>query len=175
VPVEGSEHTVDLNTLIVAIGEQMQAFELQGSGGVEVTRWGTIVVDDNTLATGRPGVFAGGDAVTGPNTVVDAIAAGNRAAVMMDRYVRGLPLRQPAKKRLPSTYVPPVAEEEGEVPRADCPTVPVEERRRGFVEVEQTLSAADATREARRCLRCDLEFTQPAEEEQEQPAKAVAQ
>jgi len=162
VPVKGSEYKVALDTLIVAIGEQMQTFEPRGSQGVEITAWGTVTVDRDTLATGRPGVFAGGDAVTGPNTVVDAIAAGRKAAMMIDRFIRGEELLQPVRAQLPSTYIPPctVGEDVATAPRADCPTVPVADRGRSFVEVERSLSGEEAQREAGRCLRCDLEFTQ---------------
>ena len=179
VPIDGSEHKIELDTLIVAIGEQMQAFEMEGAAsGVELTRWSTVKVDEHTLITSRPGVFSGGDAVTGPNTVVDAIAAGKKAAVMMDRFVRGEKLRQPAEATLPDVYVEPrgMSEEEaGKVARADCPTVSAGDRRASFVEVEKALSQEDAVREARRCLRCDLEFTMPKEEDDKNLSEAGGQ
>ena len=171
-PVTGSEHVIKLDTLIVAIGEQMQEFELTGSNGLVITKWGTVEADPNTLQTGRPGVFAGGDAVTGPNTVIDAMAAGKKAAVMMDRHVRGEDLRQPEEVRLPRIYVEAQAmsgEELAAVPRADLPMVPAYDRRGTFLEVERCLHAEDATREARRCLRCDLEFTQPKADDEHEP------
>ena len=171
VPVEGSEFTVELDTLIVAIGEQLQPFELSGSAGVEITSWGTMTVDRDTLATSRDGVFAGGDVVTGPNTVVDAIAAGKKAARVIDRYIHRQELVRPARPRRPSVHVPPAEAVEAGQARADCPTVPVEERRASFVEVERTLAVEEARREAARCLRCDLEFTQPGE----QPAREQLQ
>ena len=170
VPVKGSEYKIPLDTLIVAIGEQMQAFDLEGAAsGVELTTWSTVKVNEHTLATSRAGVFSGGDAVTGPNTVVDAIAAGKKAAVMIDRYIRGEELRQAAEVTLPDVYVAPrgMSEEEaGKVARADCPTVSAGDRRTSFVEVESALRQEDAVREARRCLRCDLEFTMPKEDEE---------
>jgi hypothetical protein len=98
---------------------------------------------------------------------VEAIAAGKRAALMMDRYVRGEALRQPGRVRLPETYVEPVAVDERETDadaRARAPMLPALERRRSFDEVERTLSEAEARREARRCLRCDLEFTAASHE-----------
>jgi len=54
------------------------------------------------------GVFAGGDVVTGPNTVVDAIAAGKRAAIMIDRYINGQDLNQPLQRQFPKDYIPPI-------------------------------------------------------------------
>jgi NADH-quinone oxidoreductase subunit F len=123
--------------------------------------------------TSRPGVFAGGDLVTGPNTVVDAIAAGKKAAATIDLWLRGQGLEQPAVIRLPDTYVEPALLSEEELEEADRVQIPVihaAARERNFREVELSLSVEDATREARRCLRCDLEFTQPKEDEAARPA-----
>jgi NADH-quinone oxidoreductase subunit F len=94
---------------------------------------------------------------------VDAIAAGKKAAMVIARYLRGEALRQIPEKRLPHIHVPPLEISEGELaqsPRAETPRAPAEYRRRGFDEVEKSLTEDEACREARRCLRCDLEFTQ---------------
>jgi len=87
IPIKGSEFTMELDTTILAIGESPDISFL--SKEVEVTEWNTIAVDPLTLETSMPGVFAGGDAVSGPATVIEAIAAGKRAAVSIDRYLRG--------------------------------------------------------------------------------------
>jgi NADH-quinone oxidoreductase subunit F len=161
VPVKGSEFTVPLDTLIVTIGDEPYSDYIT-SMGIEVTEEGRLKADPETLATSRPGVFAGGDAVTGPNTVVEAIAAGKQAAVMMGRYVRGEEMRRPPQPRLPRVYVEPCMmseDERSQASRAEPPTLPVELRKGSLVEVELSLSEHDAIREARRCLRCDLEFT----------------
>jgi len=183
VPIPGTEHAVPLDTLVVAIseGSDTDCVAVAGANRVDITPSGTVRIDRDTLATNRPGVFAGGDVVTGPNTVVDAIAAGKRAAVMIDRYLRAEPLRQPAEARLPTKYVEPLAAAgEEEAPpggswrdtsrqdmRVEPPSLSVQARRRSFTEVEMTLGVADATREAIRCLRCDLAFTQPAKKVEE--------
>jgi NADH-quinone oxidoreductase subunit F len=177
VPIPGTEHTVALDTLIVAIseGSDTDCVAVAGANRVELTSRGTISVDPVTLATNRPGVFAGGDVVTGPNTVVDAIAAGKRAAEMIDRHLAAHPLRQPAEARLPTTYVAPLPAGEGEAPggqRVEPPSLSVADRRRSFSEVERTLDLADATREATRCLRCDLAFTQPVKPAEKVPVMA---
>ncbi len=169
VPVAGTEHTIALDTLIVAIGEQPDVESLS-SAGIEISRRGTLVADPETLRTSRQGVFAGGDVVSGPNTIIEAIADGKRAALMIDRYVKGEELKQPYAPALPRVYVEPTTtgdEESLETPRAKPPMLPIESRRRSFAEVEKSLSVEDATREAGRCLRCDLEFTQPKDEESE--------
>jgi NADH-quinone oxidoreductase subunit F len=167
VPVSGSEHVVLLDTLIVTIGD-VPDVDYISEMGIDITNWGTLQTDKETLATSRPGVFAGGDVVTGPNTVVEAIAAGKRAAVMIGRYLRGEPLKQAGELHLPEVYVPPVevsAEEMAGQERVAPPMIPAATRRKNFNEVELSLSVEDATREARRCLRCDLEFTRPQEDE----------
>ena len=85
VPIKGSEQVVPLDTLIVAISEKPELDWIEATG---LTRnsWGGINIDTNTYATDRAGVFAGGDVVTGPNTVVEALAAGKKVAVSIDRY-----------------------------------------------------------------------------------------
>jgi formate dehydrogenase beta subunit len=112
-------------------------------------------------------VFAGGDVTSGPSTVIKAIAAGKSAAVMLQNFVTGRLLKQLPKVKLPSFYVEPVhvagEEEEGDVmaARVQQPHLPVEKRRGSFAEVELCISEEAAQCEARRCLRCDLDFTRP--------------
>jgi NADH-quinone oxidoreductase subunit F len=154
--------------MIVAISEGSDTDCMSVAGGerIQMSPGGTIVANPDTLMTNRAGVFAGGDVITGPNTVVDAIAAGKRAAVMVERYLRGEELKKIPMKHLPKVYVEPVQVEEEAATegRAETPRAPVEWRRRGFAEVEMSLSVEEACRESRRCLRCDLEFTRPAEQ-----------
>ncbi|MGB2986963.1 MAG: FAD-dependent oxidoreductase, partial [Phycisphaerae bacterium] len=167
VPIPGTEHVMRLDTLIVTIGD-VPDIDFIASMGIDVTKWGTMQVDDQTLSTNRPGVFAGGDVVTGPNTVVEAIAAGKKAALMIGRYLRGEELKQPGAALLPDVFVEPLAIDEEELEQArrmEPPMIPVASRRRNFNEIELSFSVEDARKEARRCLRCDLEFTQPKEDE----------
>ncbi|HEN20428.1 MAG TPA: FAD-dependent oxidoreductase, partial [Desulfobacteraceae bacterium] len=162
-PVIGSDHLVEIDTLIVAISEEPDKSAI-AQDGLELTDWGTVKIDADTLATSIPGVFAGGDVVTGPNTVVDAIAAGKNAALTIERYLCGRDLRQTPQVNLPEIYIPQAIvdeeEETVEFHRPETPSVEVELRRKSFMEVEKSLSVENAEREARRCLRCDLEFTQ---------------
>ena len=165
VPVPGSEFMMSLNTLIVAIGERPNS-DCLAAMDMELDKGGKVRVDPRTLSTNRRGVFAGGDLVTGPYTVADAMAAGKKAAAAMDRYLRGQDLSRRPSPRRPDVFIEPaeVREEDREdVPRAEPPTIPVEARTKSFAEVEMSLSAEEATAEARRCLRCDLAFTQCAE------------
>jgi len=172
IPIPGSEFTIPLDTMIIAIGERPDSDCLTPMG-LDVGKSGRLHIDTETLSTNRPGVFAGGDLVTGPNTVVDAIAAGKKAAEVIDRYLRGKELRVPTKITLPKFFVePPVIgdEELEEAERVEPATLPVGSRRKNFAEVEMALSVDQATREARRCLRCDLEFTRPKKDNESEPA-----
>ncbi len=177
VPIEGSEFTVELDTLIVAIGEHAADDFLGGSDGLEVTRWGTAQVTPETLVTNLDGVFAGGDIVTGPNTVIEAMAAGKLAAEMIDRYVRGEPVRREYTLVQPSRYEPPVELTDDEIEgatRQAAPSLPVDQRRTGFAEVDGPYTPEMAVAEARRCLRCDLE-TAHAKWEQQERERAQAE
>jgi NADH-quinone oxidoreductase subunit F len=168
VPIPGTEFTISLDTLIVAIGERPDS-DCLASMGLELDKGGRLRVDAKTLCTNRKGVFAGGDLVTGPNTVVNAIAAGRKAARVIDRYIRGKELVEPPAVKLPSVFVEPavVGEEELEdAQRVEPATLDAESRRKNFAEVEKPLSVEQAAREARRCLRCDLDFTQRSENEE---------
>jgi len=176
VPLGGTERVFLLDTLIVTIGD-VPDVDYISSMGIDVTDWGTLQIDEETVTTSRPGVFAGGDVVTGPNTVVEAIAAGKRATIMIDRYLRGESLRQPGRVSLPQVYVEPVAVDEHAADadeRARAPMLSALARRRSFDEVELTLSEEEAKREARRCLRCDLEFTTAQSEEDTVPVTVGA-
>ncbi|HWR83001.1 MAG TPA: FAD-dependent oxidoreductase, partial [Candidatus Deferrimicrobium sp.] len=164
IPIEGTEQTIEFDTLIVAIGEDsgIDAIAPARMSGIETTRAHTVKVDRATLMTNRPGVFAAGDVVTGPNTVVEAIADGKKAALMIARYLRNEKLIQPVEPRLPRVYVEPVATDgkpSETAGRTETPRAPAEWRKRNFAEVEVSLSTDEASCEARRCLRCDLEFT----------------
>ena len=172
VPLKGSEHIVELDTLIVAISEDSGTDSIGPArkSKIEVTDRNTIKINKNTLLTSRPGVFAAGDVVTGPNTVIDAIAAGKKAALMIDRYLNGEELDQPAENKLPQVYIQPIEVDLEEIllsRRSETPRLAIEKRKNSFTEVEVALSEEDALHEARRCLRCDLEFTQPKEIEEE--------
>jgi NADH-quinone oxidoreductase subunit F len=176
VPIPGSEFTAEFDTLVVTIGD-VPDIEFIENMGIEITQKGTVKFDSDTLVTSRAGVFAGGDVVTGPNTVVKAIAAGKKAAEMIDRYLHDQEVKQPSQAKIPSHYITPSGlsdKELSEIRRVVPNTIGMRYRTSSFVEVEQTLSEDEAGREARRCLRCDLEFTQPAENEANQIGGKVA-
>ncbi len=171
VHIKDTEHIIELDTLIVAISEDsgVDSIGPARSSKVNVTDWNTVKVDKNTLLTSREGVFAAGDVVTGPNTVIDAIAAGKKAAEMIGHYIKGNKLAQPIELKIPKVYLEPLEAEAEEVlqsGRVETPRASVDWRKRNFAEVEVSLSVEEAACEAKRCLRCDLEFTQPQVVEQ---------
>ncbi|MGB9594779.1 MAG: hypothetical protein ACPL7B_00750, partial [Candidatus Poribacteria bacterium] len=116
-------------------------------------------VNRDTLATNIEGVFAGGDIVTHPQTIIEAIQAGKIAADMIEKYIRGEELHREYKVTRPTRYIEPLEltdEEIRNAKRVQVPYLPVEEREGNFREVELTITEEMAVREARRCLRCDL-------------------
>ncbi len=160
IPIVGSEFTVKADTVIAAVGQAPDLSFLPPDSALERTRWETLVVDSNSLATNVPGVFAGGDFVTGPDMVVNAIAAGRRGAIAIDKYLRGDTSRVEVYDRKSKEVIerPPELDETWEErPRHKIATLPLPERRSSFAEIELGFSEEVARREARRCLRCDLE------------------
>ena len=147
--------TLDADTVIVTIGQGIEAMAPLAAGP-----GGRIVSDRETLATGVPGVFAGGDAVLGPASLVDAMAQGHRAAASIDSFLHGN-LAQGSAAGEGATSKP---EETAPAPDADAP--PVERRKmkqagaaervRGFGEIDLGYSREDAVAEAKRCLACGL-------------------
>jgi NADH-quinone oxidoreductase subunit F len=159
VPMEGSEFKVEVDTLITAIGERPDTSYVVEKGGLALTDWDSIKVDEETMGTNVPGVFAGGDAVTGPNTVIDAIAAGQRAAESIERWVDGVSLQRTYEVTKPYMYIDAVSVPEDEMMnsrRVHAEEVPVAKRVGSFEEIVPALTADEAMKEARRCLRCDL-------------------
>jgi NADH-quinone oxidoreductase subunit F len=159
VPIEGSEFKVEVDTLVLAISQEPDVSSLSGNG-LNISKWNTIEVDPETLLTNIQGVFAGGDVVTGPNTVTEAMAHGKTAARMIDKYIKGEKLEREYKVTRPAVYVEAVKLTEQEtksLKRPKAQSIPVDQRLKDFSEVELGLTEADAILEAKRCLRCDLE------------------
>jgi NADH-quinone oxidoreductase subunit F len=161
VPVPGSEFQVPADTLILAISERAYTPYLKDSDGLTLSpEWGTIIVDPASMATTRPGVFAGGDVVSGPSSVVEAMAAGKTAALAIENYLEGRSLAQVYEVTRPACYVEPVTLTEAEAQnqtRSKMPHLALAKRRSGHEEIELGFSKELALKEARRCLRCELE------------------
>jgi heterodisulfide reductase subunit A-like polyferredoxin len=151
IPIKGSEFVINLDAVIPAIGEAPDVSFLPA--GTKVTGRKTIECDPLTLETSLPGIFAGGDVVSGPATVVDAIAAGKRAAVSIDRYLRGEDLKVGREEEI--KLVEEVSKEGVEKKyRQVMPILPVEKRVGSFEEVETGFTEEMALQEAQRCLSC---------------------
>jgi NADPH-dependent glutamate synthase beta subunit-like oxidoreductase len=160
VPIEGSEFKVYVDTLILAISQEPDVSLLASENGLKVSRWNTIEVNPETLYTDVEGIFAGGDVVSGPNTVTGAMAHGKIAARMIDKYVRGEKLERKYNVTRPAVYVEATQlsdEEIASLKKPEMPSIPVDQRTKSFKEVELGFSEAAAISEAKRCLRCDLE------------------
>ena len=156
--VPGSEFALDVDMVIAAIGQvpdsSLLADELE-----LVERGNRIHLEaPNTLATTLAGVFAGGDAVTGPATVVKAIAAGKEVAISMDCYLRGESPPTASRTEVVETKKLPsgVVEKTQKFARCHKISLPIDERLKGFDEVESVLSEDLAVQEALRCLHCNL-------------------
>jgi heterodisulfide reductase subunit A-like polyferredoxin len=180
IPIEGSEFYLECDMVVPAIGQSPKLDFLGTRSGMKTTSWGTIVTDNETCATNLKGVFAGGDAATGPATAVDAIAAANRAAEAIHNYLQAPneKLLQGAVRKAQSAgrkannqidamrkapyamRLPPGRLESKELeridisPREPMPELPVQERVQSFQEVERGYDREAAAREAERCLNC---------------------
>jgi formate dehydrogenase major subunit len=168
VPIEGSEKVIEVDNVIAAIGQVPDLAAITNTvekddgsleAKLELTRWGTIVADEVTGATSVPGVFAGGDVVTGAATAIEAIAAGGRAAQAIDRMFRGEPVElvEPFFNIQKERWDEFPEEDLAGVPaaeRQEMPELPVETRIHTMDEVELGYSEEQALKETERCLEC---------------------
>lgn len=154
---ETQTKSFEFNHVIVAIGQIPDLSMFKEIGKINVTSKGTIKVDDN-LATSMNGVFATGDAVTGPSSIVESIMMGKKAASAIDRYLGGEGILPEELAGVEETKIalgpwPGFAR----LSRVKMPCIPIE-MRKGFIEVEKGLSETMAIEEANRCLQCQLRF-----------------
>ncbi|MBN1160322.1 MAG: indolepyruvate ferredoxin oxidoreductase subunit alpha [Dehalococcoidales bacterium] len=158
VQVTGSEFVIGTGLIIAAVGEEPDLAFMTGSDAKAVSK-GYIKADPVTLASDVKGVFAGGDVVTGAATVIQALAAGRKAAKSIDKYLKGEPLNQGREgedifesKLIVDTWG--ILEEQ----RTVMPVLPVAQRKGNFKEVETGLTKEKAIQEAGRCLQCDCKI-----------------
>ncbi len=155
VSIPDSDFDMDVDTIIIAIGQKVSA--IGPHAGLELTLWGTPEVDPITMQTSTTGVFAGGDLVTGPASVIEAVGAGNEAAKSIHRYIQGLDLYEGRPDVLPRAPRPEL--EDNELPggnRHHMRKLPKKSRVSGFDEVELGFSEKTAIEEAERCLGCAI-------------------
>ena len=158
VPVKGSEFVIDCDTVIPAIGQKIDVAWVKGEPGLDLTSKNTLKVNPHTFQTGIPDVFVAGDAVTGPATVIEAVAAGHRVVEAMHRYICGedleLYVKEAAAVKPPGTNwmeIPKVIEN---APRAVSAHLDPVNRADNFEEVDGNFSEDEAKKEASRCLDC---------------------
>ncbi|MBW1971447.1 MAG: FAD-dependent oxidoreductase, partial [Deltaproteobacteria bacterium] len=149
---EDTTITIPTDMVILAIGQATDLSFLEGTK-IETTPRGIIKTDPLTLETTMPGVFAGGDVVTGPATAIQAVSQGKEAAISIDRFLKGEDLRVGRKKKEPYV-VDRVPENLEYKPRVRMNYLPPEERIKDFSEVAVGFSEEQARREAERCLSC---------------------
>ena len=157
VPITGSEFSLSADFVIPAIGQRPDINAFSEVAGLKLTRGRTILVDPVTSATDMEGVFAGGDAVTGPKSAVEALAMGRQAAISIDRFIKGEDLLgdreqegiydNPLKMEIPADV--------HKLASIPIPVLPVEESKGSFKELELGFSEDVANKEAERCLSCE--------------------
>jgi NADPH-dependent glutamate synthase beta chain and related oxidoreductases len=154
VPVKGSEFTIDTTLIIPAIGQSPELPVMTGKDKVEITNWGTIKADPVNYKTNVDGVFAGGDCVTGPATLIEALDVGNKVARSIDCYLKGESLSEQISfdgmnigEQREDGFI---AGKEAEKVRL----LNVDKRCESFAEVESGYGIHEAIHEAQRCLRC---------------------
>jgi heterodisulfide reductase subunit A-like polyferredoxin len=155
VPIAGSEFIIDVDHVIPAIGQESDWACLTQECACTLSEWGTLQVDPVTLQTHDPDIFSGGDAVTGPRMVVDAIAAGKEAAISMDRFIRGQDLHKDRPRDMNAVTDVDIRRAKP-APRQHMPLLSEKERVKNFNEVQLGLEEPAAGLEADRCLSCGI-------------------
>ncbi len=159
VPIEGSEFIIPCDYLISAIGQQIDnEFARQGDM-CELSKWNEILINSETMETSLPGVFSGGDVVTGPLTAVSAIGQGKKAARSINQYLLNGSAKGEPKKFLSFKHkLAPISESEfervGKIKREKMPELPIDERIVSFKEVELGFQESQVCSEMARCLEC---------------------
>ena len=153
--VKGSELTISADMVIFAIGQTPDLMGLPPEGEISTSPRGTIVVDPETMMTGRRGIFSAGDCFSGAISIVDAIAGGQKAALHINRYLQGDVLRVRPEKTIEEADIKvEIPEGTEKQPRQPVPTLPVSERISNFKEASLGFEAEAAIKEAERCLNC---------------------
>jgi NADPH-dependent glutamate synthase beta subunit-like oxidoreductase/NAD-dependent dihydropyrimidine dehydrogenase PreA subunit len=168
-PVLGTEFDLEVETVLVAIGEAPDPSFLPEGTSVGVAPWGGLLINPTTLATGAPGVFAAGDITTGPTDIIHAAAHGRKAAWSIHAYLRKLPpgavTELPENEFQTASTLPPdgrITLDLRPTPRAVMPLASREAARKRSTEFARGFTEEQARREASRCLRCDLAYLCPS-------------
>jgi len=165
---EKVDRFIEADTVIIAVGQKPDLSFLEKDSWIKLCEAGLIEVDGRTLETSLPGLFAGGDLVTGAKSVVEAVSAGKIAAESISRYLEGRSLARPSQDDAydpflkvvhPSAFADPGERQKaGESVRPDFPKLLPDKRSGNFKEVVGSLKEGQAVQEARRCMKYDLEL-----------------
>jgi formate dehydrogenase major subunit len=167
-PVAGSEYRIPCDFVLAAIGQSTTMGQLVGAKvanflpvgeTLKLTRWETVQVDSGTFETSVEGVFAGGDVVTGAATVVEAVAAGRKAAYAIDRYLAtGKAEAEPtpfiSQKGVFKKVTAEELKSQERIPHRHMPLLSAADRKASFAEVELGYGPDDVSKESARCLEC---------------------
>jgi len=186
IPIEGSEITIEADTIIGAIGQSTNTQFLYNDLPVKLNKWGDIEINGKTSQTSETNIFAGGDCVTGPATVIQAVAAGRHAAEAIDSflikgYVKEQHIDYSCSRGTMEDLPKWEFEEMPKIKRAEMPALTLDQRELNFDEVELGYTEETTREEARRCLKCgcherydcdlrkeasahDIEYAKPAHE-----------
>jgi heterodisulfide reductase subunit A-like polyferredoxin len=156
VPIEGSEFTIQADHIIAAIGQSVDRSFADGTEDLDFSPADLVAVNPNTLQTSRKGVFAGGDVVTGPKTVIEAMAQGKKAAASIAAYLQGQEMPSSDDADDQEKVHKLIDAGEPKLPRAKVPTASVNERIKTFQETNLSMDEETAQTEASRCLDCGV-------------------
>jgi heterodisulfide reductase subunit A-like polyferredoxin len=154
IPVLGSQFTIDVDSVVPAIGQSIDLSFLPKENEWNISRSGALEADPVTFATGFDGIFAGGDMVSGPATVVEAVRAGREASISISRYLQGMDLSAGRERELPVVQPEPIAIKKEA--RHNPSKSPASKRISDFNEVQHGLTEEEAVAEAGRCLDCGV-------------------
>jgi formate dehydrogenase major subunit len=159
IPIEGSEYVLNCDYLIGAIGQGVDTSYLAKEGEVKQESWGTLVVNEETMETSLPGVFSGGDVVTGPLTAVSSIGQGRKAAMAMNEYLKngtakGVNFKFYSFKHKLGNLTDDEFSHYKKAPRIKMPELSIADRTQNFKEVELGITNSQSVDEPMRCLEC---------------------
>jgi NADH-quinone oxidoreductase subunit F len=161
IPIKGSVFTLNVDTVIAAIGQVPDLSFVPKKSSIRVNKWDCFdLAEGSKSQTTDAQFYAGGDAVTGPDTVIGAIAAGHQAAKDIDAAIRMKnsepAYEMPAEEKIDIPFI--IDEDSEESPQMKMPELDARSRKLSFVEVELGFTPEEAIKEATRCLRCDAEI-----------------
>jgi len=152
-PVAGSEFTLEIDNAISALGQEADWSCLTDECACTLSDWGTMNVDPLTLQSDDPDIFAGGDAVRGPQSIIEAIADGRQAAISIDLFIKGRDLKLGRGEEL-KTITNPQKEVYNKIDPVQMPRRNAQARVKNFDEVQQGLTEEMVIQEAKRCINC---------------------